>query len=54
MPRLKAQQLLDDVDAGRVTLHHDTLYDVVLQATGSERLANAYRVGAIKAKWTRP
>lgn len=51
MPRLKALKTLEEVDAGRLTLHPDELYDVVMEATGSEKLANAYRVQAVRSKW---
>lgn len=47
LPRLKAQRRMETEDLSK--LHHDDLYDLVMLATGSEALANAYRVSAIKA-----
>jgi hypothetical protein len=49
MGRLKAQQRLESDDLSG--LHHDDLFDLVMEATGSEALANSYRVSAIKSKW---
>jgi hypothetical protein len=51
MPRLKAKLLLDEVDAGRIELHPNAIYDAALLATDSEQVANAYRCAAIKSKW---
>lgn len=51
MPRLKAMKQLEEVDAGRLKLHPDSLFDLVMEATGSEKLANAYRVAAVKSTW---
>lgn len=50
LDRVKAQRTLDDVHAGRARLHHDTLYDVVLAATGNQDLAETYRNEALKAR----
>ena len=49
MPRLKAIRTLDEVDAGRLTLHHEALYDLVIATGGSKELAGIYRANAIKA-----
>ena len=52
MPRLKALKKLEEVDGGlHPNIHPDTLYDLVMEATGSEQLANAYRVSRIKSDW---
>lgn len=54
MDRIKAvrwfEEIRKDPEKGN-SLHPDTLFDLVMEATGSERLANAYRVAAIRAKW---
>ena len=50
MPRLKAQRLLDRVDTGEIQLHPDTLHDTVLAATDNAKLAEEYRIAAIKSK----
>jgi hypothetical protein len=50
MPRLKAQRTKDDYDTGKIKwLHPDVIFDVVMEATGSEELAKTYRVARIKA-----
>lgn len=49
MPRLKAQKRMESDDLSK--LHPDDLFELVLLATDSEPLANAYRVQAIKANW---
>jgi hypothetical protein len=52
LPRIRAQRKLDEYKAGRRPhMHPDDLYDCVLEATGSEKLANAYRVARIRADW---
>lgn len=54
MPRLKARKKFEEYIAGRSKLHHDEVFDTVLEATGSEALANAYRCTAIKAATWKP
>lgn len=51
MPRLKALKRLEEVDAGALLLHPDYLFDLVMAAGLGEKVANAYRVGRIKADW---
>lgn len=49
MPRLKARRRMQAEDLSK--LHPDEAYELVLDATGSEQLANMYRVNALKATW---
>lgn len=49
IPRVKAQRMLDEYEMGKISPHPDVLYDAVMLITENETLANAYRVGRIKA-----
>jgi hypothetical protein len=49
LPRLKAQRLLDEYHAGKCTPGADELFDAAMLTTGSETLANAYRVSRMQA-----
>lgn len=51
MPRIEAELLLDEYRQGNAQLGPDRLFDTVMEATGNENLANAYRVARIKADW---
>ncbi len=51
MPRIAAEQLLDDYREGNAQLGPDRLFDTVMEATGNEDLANKYRVARIKSEW---
>lgn len=51
MPRLKALKVLERVDAGELKLHPDALFETVIEAGLGEKVANAYRVNAVKATW---
>lgn len=50
IPRIKAQRTLEEYDAGKIEwLPADRLYDLAMEATGNESLANSYRVSRIRA-----
>lgn len=56
--RIQAQKTVDEIEVGKVDftkIQYDALYELVLLASGSEELANSYRVASIKSQtWKRP
>ncbi len=57
LERVKAQKVMEEIETGKVdfaAMNCDRLFETVLLATGSEALANSYRVSAIKAQTWKP
>src|SRR5438132_1699688 len=51
------QKTREEIEAGKINIadmHCDAVYDLVMLATGSESLANSYRVSAIKRQTWKP
>ncbi len=53
MPRLKAVRLKEQYDTQQVNLDPVTLFETVMEATGSVELANAYSNARIRQDWKR-